>query len=178
MDIGKPLIVVEITLELGDCLEAIRAREPQRDRIQRWGLSISGTILISALLLAPFVMSEIPGEFVAFLLAVLPSAVVMAIWPWYKKPDWVYRRAASGFQFPTSRVQISEAGFHSVYPDFEMTLAWEGTYQFVETKNLFTFRDNLIYYIFPKRVFKAGEVDAFRELVKTGIARRNPTPSS
>jgi hypothetical protein len=176
MNIGDPIIVVEITLELRDCLEALRARETLRGLLQRWGLSLSGIVLVSALLLLPFLMKDIPGEFVAFLLAVLPTAVVMAIWPWYKKPDWVYRRAMSKYQFPTSRAEIGVAGFRSVYKDFEMTVVWERMYELRETKNTFSFRDDLIYYIFPKRVFAPGEADKFRELVQAGIAKKIQTP--
>jgi hypothetical protein len=176
MDIGEPIIVVEITLELPDCLEAIRAREPLRDRLQRWGLSISGMILIAALLLAPFSMKEVPGEFVAFLLAVLPTGVVMAIWPWYKKPDWVYKRTMSTYQFPTSRAEVGGAGFRSIYKDLEITIAWERMCGFTETKNTFSFRDDLMYYIFPKRVFAPGEADRFRELVQSGMVKKDTTP--
>jgi len=91
MELGNSLMVVEFRLGLDDFLEAVRTREPQSRKLTRGVLITVGLVLLAVLLGVPFAMKDVPGFLAAFLLGVLPLAVLMVVVPWYYKPDRFYK---------------------------------------------------------------------------------------
>jgi hypothetical protein len=162
MEIGKPQLELEFRLDLEDFLETVRARESRSRKLTRLILMTLGSMLVAVLLAAPFLMKDVPGFLAAFLLGVLPLAVLMVILPWYYKPDRFYRSYCRTFVFDNCRNEIAEEGIRVSTDSTESVLLWKGFSGYAETKTQLVLTAGMVQYIFPKRLI---EQSVFAELV-------------
>lgn len=171
MDLGNSLMAVEFRLDLDDVFETARAREPQSRKLARKVLMTVGLILVAALLGAPFVMKDVPGFLVGFLLGVLPLAVLMVILPWYYKPDRFHRSYYRTAAFSLCKYEIAERGMKINSEASESALLWTAFSDYSESKTQLVLNSGVVQYIFPKHAIEQGKFTELVELVRGKIAR-------
>jgi hypothetical protein len=172
MELGKLQLEVEFRLDLEDFLETIRTRESRSRKLTRLILMTIGTTLVAVLLATPFLMRDVPGFLAAFLLGVLPLAVLMVILPWYYKPDRFYRSYYGTFVFNNCRTEVAEEGIRVSTDSTESMLLWKGLSGYAETKTQLVLTAGMVQYIFPKRLI---EQSVFAELVALVKTKTRPT---
>jgi hypothetical protein len=169
IDIGKQLVVLEYRLNLDDLLEAARARETLRSRLLRRGSIAAGSALVVALLSVPVITREVPDSLGAFLLGVLPLAVVMVVLPWYYNPVRIQRSRYSPYYFPSCRTEIAENGIRVTWESNENLLLWKAFDTHSENKTQFVLDCRWIQYILPKRAIEPSKVQEFESLLRSKI---------
>jgi hypothetical protein len=173
MDLGKQLIVLEYRLELADILETATARETRPSRLLRRASTATGLILALALLSVPVVMKEVPDSLGAFLLGVLPLAVVMVVSPWYYSPERINRSHYRSFQFPICKIEIAENGVKETMEWSENFLLWKGFDSYSENKTQFVLSTGAVHHILPKRAIEPNKIQEFENLLRTKIPAKN-----
>ena len=172
MELGNSFMTVEFRLGLDDFLETVRAREPRSRKLARQVQMTIGLILVAALLGAPFAMKDVPGFLAAFLLGVLPFAVLMVILPWYYKPDRFNRSYYRTLVFALCKYEIAERGIKISTETFESVLLWNAFGEYSESKTQLVLTSGMVQYIFPKHAIEQGKLTELAELVKGKIALR------
>lgn len=172
MELGKPLMVFEFRLDLEEFLETVKSRESRSRELTRAVLMTVGSILVAVLLGVPFVMKDVPGFLAAFLLGVLPLAVLMVILPWYYKPERVYRSYCRTFVFEHYRYEIAEEGINISSDSMESELLWKAFSSYTESKTQLALTSGMVQYIFPKRAVDQSKLQQFKELLSIKIPPR------
>ena len=167
MELGKPLMDLEFRLNLEDFLETVRMRESRSRKLSRAVMMITGSVLVTVLLGVPFVIKDVSGFLAAFLLGVLPLAVLMVILPWYYKPDRFYRSYYRTFVFNHCRYEILEEGIKVSSDSSESALLWKAFGSYAENRTQLVLTSGMVQYIFPKRAIEQNKFKEFSELVKT-----------
>ena len=173
MDLGEQISALEYRLNLDDIVEAARARETFPSRLSRRASIAVGLTLVFALLSVPVIVKEVPDSLGAFLLGVLPLAVVMVVLPWYYSPVRLQRSRYSSQQFPTCRTEIAENGIKNTWESNESLLLWKAFNSYSEYKTQFVLYCGLIQYIIPKRSMEASKVQDFDNLLRSKIPSKN-----
>jgi hypothetical protein len=166
MELSNSLMAVEFRLDLDDFLETVRAREPQSRKLARGVLMTVGSLLLAVLLGAPFAMKDVPGFLAAFLLGMLPFAVLMVILPWHYKPDRFYRAYYRTFVFNVCKYKIAERGIKVSTDTSESALLWNAFGDYSESKTQLVLTSGMVQYIFPKHAIEQSKLSELLELVK------------
>jgi|SRR5712664_989617 len=170
MELGKSLMDLEFRLNLEDFLETVRIRERRSRKLTPAVLMIAGSILVAVLLGAPFVMKDVPGFLAAFLLGVLPLAVLMVILPWYYKPERFYRSYYRTFMFPNCRYEIAEEGIKVSSDSSDSVLLWKAFSSYAENQTQLVLATGMMQYIFPKSAIEQNKFKELCKLVKSKIS--------
>lgn len=165
-------MALEFRLGLDDFLETVRAREPRSRKLTRKALMTVGTILVAALLGVPFAMKDVPGFLAAFLLGVLPLAVLMVILPWYYKADRFNVSYYRTLRFALSKYEIAERGIKLSTETSESVLLWSAFGEYSESKTQLVLTSGMVQYIFPKHAIEQGKLTELVERVRGKIALR------
>lgn len=131
-----------------------------------------GLLLLAVLLGAPFAMKDVPGFLAAFLLGVLPLAVLMVILPWYYKPDRFYRSLYRTFVFSLCEYEIAELGIKVSTDTSESALLWKAFSDYSESKTQLVLTSGVVQYIFPKHAIEQSKLIELVELVRGKVAPR------
>jgi len=172
MELGKPLIVLEFRLDLEEYLETVRAKESRSRKLTRIILMTLGSMLVAILLGVPFVIRDVPGIVAAFLLGVLPLAVLMVILPWYYKPDRFFRSYYRKFVFNNCRYEFAEEGIRVSSDSAESKFLWKAFTNYVDTETQLVLTCGMVQYILPKRAIEPGKLQQLTELIGNKIPPR------
>ncbi|HXY24921.1 MAG TPA: YcxB family protein [Candidatus Acidoferrum sp.] len=172
MELGKTLLRLEFQLNLEDFLETVRMREPRSAKLIRRILMAVGSMLVAALLGVPLVVKDVPGFLAAFLLGVLPLAVLLVIVPWYYKPDRFYKSYFRTHAFKPCQVEIGEEGRKLCTNTSESVLLWKAFSEYSESKTQLVLTSGMVQYIFPKRVMEQSKFAELVAFVRTKIPIR------
>jgi hypothetical protein len=170
MELGNSLMAVEFRRGLDDFLETVRAREPQSTKLVRRVLMTVGLVLLAVLLGVPFAMKDVPGFLAAFLIGVLPLAVLMVILPWYYKPDRFYRSYHRSLVFNRCNYEIAERGIKVSTDTSESALLWKAFNEYSESKTQLVLTSGMVQYIFPKHAIEQSKLTELVELVRGKVA--------
>ena len=172
MELGNSLAAFEFRLGLDDFLEAVRARETQSRKLGRRVLMTVGSVLLAVLLGAPFAMNDVPGFLAAFLLGVLPLAVLTVILPWYYKPDRLYRAYYRTFVFSLCKYEIAERGIKLSTETSESALLWKAFSDYSESKTQLVLTSGMVQYIFPKHAIEQTRLTEVVAIVRAQVPER------
>jgi chromate transport protein ChrA len=114
----------------------------------------------------------VPGFLAAFLLGVLPLAVLMVILPWYYKPDRFYRSYYRKFVFSLCKYEIAEQGIKVTSDSAESVLWWKAFSGYAETKTLLVLTTGMVQYILPMRAIQEGKLQQLKEILSNKVPPR------